>query len=90
MIEELGEVLLGPWGIGAVIVLATQPGKKFLRKAAKAVVKAGYDGKEFAVEARDRINEYKSELVSEIKAEQDENGHKGPKKTVKLRKTKSD
>ena len=75
MIEELGEMLIGPWGIGALIVLATRPGKKLLRKAAKTVVKAGYEGKEFAVEARDRINEYRSELISEIKAEQDSNGH---------------
>ncbi len=89
MIEELGEILIGPWGIGAVIILATQPGKKLLRKAAKAVVKVGYEGKEFAVEARDRINEYKTELVSEIKAEQS-NGHNSPKKRMKLAKNKSD
>jgi predicted molibdopterin-dependent oxidoreductase YjgC len=90
MIEELGEMLLGPLGIGAVIVLATRPGKKILRKAAKAVVKAGYEGKEFAVEARDRINEYRCELVDEIKAEQADNGHTVPKKRMKLAKTKHD
>lgn len=87
MIEELGEMLIGPWGIGALIILATRPGKNFLRKAAKTVVKAGYEGKEFAVEARDRINDYRVELLSEIKSEQDNNGHSTP---TKKRKNKAD
>lgn len=75
MFEELGELLLGPWGIAIALVVgagATEDGRKAARKVAKSAIKAGYivvsKSQDALAEAKERV----SDLVAEAKNGSDE------------------
>ena len=70
MFEELGELLLGPWGIAVALVIgagATEDGRKAARKVAKGAIKASYivlsKSQDMLAEAKERV----SDLVAEAK-----------------------
>lgn len=72
MFEELVEVLVGPWGLAAVLLLATQGGRKMVRTAAKEVVKVGMIATEKAKEVAAEIQEEASDVIAEAHAERNE------------------
>jgi hypothetical protein len=85
MFEEIGELLLGPWGIAAALLLgagATEDGRKAARKVAKGAIKAGYicvtKSQDFLAEAKERV----SDLVAEAK-----NGNEEPAPTKRSKKS---
>ncbi len=70
MFEEIGELLLGPWGIAVALIVgagATEDGRKAARKVAKGAIKAGYvvvsKSQDMLAEAKERV----SDLVAEAK-----------------------
>lgn len=85
MFEELGELLLGPWGIALGLVLgagATEDGRKAVRKVAKSAIKAGYivvsKSQDMLAEAKESV----SDLVAEAK-----NGDETPATAKKTKKS---
>jgi len=76
---------MGPWGIAAVAIAlagATKEGRQAIRNALIGAVKTGYrlaeKGKDVVAEAKEEL----SDLVEEVKAEQNHaNGSKSVKKT---------
>jgi hypothetical protein len=77
---------MGPWGIAAIVAvatLATEQGRGYLRKAVKSGVRAGLHAKESVVELADKAKDYKDEMVAEIRAESDDEHetHKSKRKT---------
>ena len=79
MFEELVETLAGPWGLAAVIVLATTGGRKLVRNAAKEVVKVGMVASEKFKEVAAEIQEEASDVIAEAHAERNDK-HKISKK----------
>ena len=69
MLEEIWEVAAGRWGIAALVVVALPAGRKFLRTAAKEVVKVGMTVGEGGKDIVAEIQEEASDVVAEVKAE---------------------
>ena len=72
MLEELVEALTGPWGVAAVLLIATNGGRKMIRTAAKEVVKVGMVASEKAKEVMAEIQEEASDVIAEAQAERQE------------------
>lgn len=88
MLEELSEMLLGPWGIAAALLVGagtTGEGRKLVRKVAKGAIKAGFEIKEKSSDVLAEAKEQMSDLVAEAKAEKpdDEEGSKKPARAKK-------
>ena len=73
--KELVEKLAGPWGIAALLLVATNGGRKMLRTAAKEVVKVGMVASEKAKEVMAEIQEEASDVIAEAQAERNEHQH---------------
>jgi hypothetical protein len=68
MFEELLETA-GPWGIAAAALLILPGGRKFMRSAAKEVVRFGITASEHMKEVVAEVKEEASDVVAEVKAE---------------------
>jgi gas vesicle protein len=80
MLEELVETAVGPWGIAAVLLFATQRGRKLARTAFKETVKFGMIAGERVKEAYAEIQEEAADAIAEAQAE-----HKDNSKHIKMR-----
>lgn len=69
MFDELLDVVIGPWGIAAAILLGTAKGRQITKKAAKEVIKGGLIASEYAREFAAQAQEQASDLLAEAKAE---------------------
>jgi len=88
MFEELGELLLGPWGIAVALVVgagATPDGRKAARKVAKGAIKAGYI---VVSKSQDMLAEAK-ETVSDLVAEAKNGGDEAPAPAKRGKKSSS-
>jgi hypothetical protein len=75
MIEEVMEAATGRWGLLALALVAFPGGRKFLRTAAKEVIRAGITVSERAQELAAEIKEEASDVVAEVRSErQQKNG----------------
>ena len=72
MFEDLVEAVAGPWGIAAVLLLATAGGRKMIRTAAKEAVKVGIVVSEKVKEVAAEIQEEASDVLAEAQAERKE------------------
>ena len=72
MFEDVLETVAGPWGIAALLILATKGGRKMLRTAVKEVVKVGMVASEKAKEVAAEIQEEASDVIAEANAERNE------------------
>lgn len=81
MIEEVMEAATGKWGLLALALVAFPGGRKFLRTAAKEVIRAGITVSERAQELAAEIKEEASDVVAEVKHEraQKNNSHDSQK-----------
>ena len=73
MLEELVETAVGPWGIAAILLLATQRGRKVARSAFKETVKFGLIASERVKEAYAEIQEEAADAIAEVQAERNDN-----------------
>lgn len=74
MLDELWEVVVSRWGLlglGALLVVAG-PGRKYVRCAAKGVIKAGMSVSDSTREFLAELKEQGSDLVAEVQAERKE------------------
>lgn len=69
MIEELFEVLTGRWGIAALALFAFPTGRKFLRSAAKGVIRVGITATDQVKGMVAEVQEEASDLMAEVQAE---------------------
>jgi hypothetical protein len=69
MLEEIAEVVMGPWALAAVVVLAMPGGRKMIRTVAKEIAKAGMTVGEGVKDLAAEIKEEASDVVAEVKAE---------------------
>ncbi len=69
MWEEVMERATGRWGLIAVVLLAMPGGRKFLRTAAKEVIRAGMVVSDRVKDMAAEIREEASDVVAEIQAE---------------------
>lgn len=76
MFEDILEVATGRWGIAAVVLLAMPGGRKFLRTAAKEVIRAGMLVSDRVKDLAGEIREEASDVVAEIQAERKDNQQK--------------
>jgi len=70
-----GERIMGPWTIAALIAIATvssNTGRTYVKKLVKAGVRFGLQAKDSAAELAEKANDYKNEIVAEIKEENSE------------------
>lgn len=73
MFEELLEVATGRWGLLALAVVLLPGGRKFIRTAAKEVIRAGIVVTDKAKDMVAEIKEEASDVVAEVRAERGEN-----------------
>jgi hypothetical protein len=69
MFEDLSEILLGPWGIVSVLLIATQPGRQLLRRTFKTAVKTGMTATDTTTKLLEQVQRFGTELIDEVKAE---------------------
>lgn len=67
--EEIVEVVVGPWGLAAVLLLATSGGRRLIRGAFKETVKAGIVVTERTKELTAQLREEASDLMAEANEE---------------------
>jgi gas vesicle protein len=75
MFEEIIESGTGPFGLAAVALLLLPGGRKFLRNAAKEVVRVGMNVTERAKEMVSEVKEEAQDVIAEVKAERKEHAH---------------
>jgi hypothetical protein len=66
---------MGPWTIAALIAIATvssDSGRTYAKKLIKAGVRLGLQAKDSAAELAEKANDYRNELVAEIREENSE------------------
>jgi hypothetical protein len=83
---------MGPWGIAAIALIGattTDGGRKFLRSAAKNIIKAGLIVKDKSSTVLGELKEQVADVVAEVKAEAgaetaelSRNDHKKPAKAA--------
>ncbi len=81
MFEELGELILGPWGIAIAVVgavVGTETGRQTLRKGAREVLKAGHKISDASSGVLDNMKQEWDELKKEVESEG--NGRRTSKK----------
>lgn len=64
--------MMGPWTIAALVAIATvssSTGRTYLKKLIKAGVRLGLQAKDSAAELAEKANDYRNEIVAEIKEE---------------------
>ena len=64
---------MGPWGyaaIAAVLAVTTEAGRSALKTVLKTGVKVGLDVQDSLGEMVNKANEYKDDLIAEIKADE--------------------
>jgi hypothetical protein len=65
-------MIMGPWGIAALIVIvavSTKEGRVCVKKLFRTALRAGCQAKESAGELAGKAIEYKDEIIAEIKAD---------------------
>jgi hypothetical protein len=73
---------MGPWGIIALIAMATvatEAGRNSLKKAVRATLRAGYSAKRSTDGLTAKAKSYRDEIVAEISAEREESSEDQPK-----------
>jgi hypothetical protein len=73
MIDKVLEAATGRWGLLAVALVALPGGRKFLRTAAKEVIRAGITVVDRAQELAAEIKEEASDVVAEVRSERQKN-----------------
>ncbi len=69
MLEELFGVVTGRWGLLAVVLFVMPGGRKFLRTAAKGVIRAGLVVSERVKEIVSEVREEATDVVAEVQSE---------------------
>jgi hypothetical protein len=66
---------MGPWTIAALVAIAAvsnNTGRAYLKQLIKAGVRLGLQAKDSAADLAEKANDYKNEIVAEIKEESSE------------------
>lgn len=72
MLDELAEIIIGPWGLAGLIILGTPDGRQLSRKLFKATIKAGLCLAERGNTVISSLERLGNEIVEEAKKEASE------------------
>ena len=75
MLEELLEIVSGPWGIAVFALTVLPSGRTAMRNMAKGVIRAGMGGFNEVKIMKDEIKEDIGDIKEEIKTNRKKKGH---------------